>query len=246
LKAVILAAGMGTRLRPLTLKTPKCLICVNGTPFVENALFHLNRNGIESAVIVIGYLGEGIKRYLGNEYRNTRLHYVENNVFDKTGNIYSLWLARQYLEDDIILLEDDIFFEGEVIDRLCHHKSPEIVVVDIYKNNMNGTGVNVESDIVTSFIMGQDITPGIQLKPKFKTVNIYRFSRSFMKRYLLPKVEELVSGEHSDIFYETAIGEVVKKPEVRMVALSIAGLKWFEIDTPEDLSQAETMFTSRI
>lgn len=245
MKTVVLAAGAGNRLRPLTHNTPKCLIRVNGKPILENALEHLSRNGIGTAVIVIGHLGEKVREYLGNQFCGMRLIYVENKIFNVTNNIYSLWLAKEHLNDDILLLEDDIFFEAEVIDRTCRHNYPDIIVVDVYQSFMEGTGVTVDNDIVTGVILKENKSQNTRCNPGLKTVNIYKFSKQFMETYLIPSLEEVIAEGYHSMFYEFAISRIVKSRAVQLMALPITGLKWFEIDTPEDLQQAERLFAEQ-
>ena len=242
MKAIILAAGMGTRLQPLTYSTPKCLVKVNGKPILENALEHLNGNGIKTAILVTGHLGDKVREYLGTRFKDTKLIYVENQIYDKTNNIYSLWLAKEYLIDDLLLLEDDIFFETEVIDRVCKHNYPNIMVVDDYQNFMNGTVVMADRGIVTEMILKKDQHPDKNYYHGLKTVNIYRFAKEFMDTYFIPGLESYIDADNLNEYYELAISNIVKSAAVPLGALSIAGLKWFEIDTLEDLKRAEELF----
>ena len=245
MKAVVLAAGMGARLRPLTDSAPKCLVRVTGKPLLHNALEHLGANGIDTALIVIGHLGEIVRESLGEQFQGIRLTYIENRLFDATNNVYSLWLARDHLNDDILLLEDDIFFEEELIHRLCRHSYANIVVADEYRDFMEGTGINVDHDIVTEFILKENASQVIPHKPGLKTVNIYRFSRQFMETHFVPCLEQVIAEGHHHVFYEFALARIVKSTSVRLVALPAAGLKWFEIDTPEDLRHAEQLFAKQ-
>ena len=242
MKAVILAAGMGSRLRPLTYTTPKCLIRVNGKPILQNALEHLSFNGITAAVIVIGHLGKKVRDFIGDEFHNVGLTYVENKNFRITNNIYSLWLAKEYLNDDIILLEDDIFFEHAVLERLCNHNYPNVIVTDLYHSFMDGTGINVENNIVTEIVLKENDSRKATCSPSLKTVNIYKFSRQFMEAHMIRSLDEAIAEGHHDVFYEFALSKIVKSRTVRLVVLQIAGLKWFEIDKPEDLREAERLF----
>lgn len=110
-KAVILAAGVGSRLRPLTNLRPNPLIEVNGTPILHNALRKLGAVGVEEVTIVVGYRKDAIQYAFGSRFGQLELNYVESTVFDRTDTAYSLWLARDALRsDDCYLLEDDAFF----------------------------------------------------------------------------------------------------------------------------------------
>ena len=242
LKAVVLAAGMGIRLRPLTYITPKCLIEVKGKPILENALEHLNRNGIKAVIIVTGHLGRRVRKYFGNQFHDIRLVYVENTRFKETNNIYSLWLAREHLNDDILLLEGDVFFEGEVIDRVCKCKYPDVMVIDGYRDFMNGTGINTKRDIVTEIILNKGEHQDVHHKAKLKTVNIYKFSKGFLETHFIPALDKCIMDNYHGEFYEFALARIIKSKAVQLRALSITGLRWFEVDTPEDWQKAQQLF----
>jgi len=118
-KAVILAAGSGSRLRPLTDLRPKPLVEVNGTPILHNALRNLEALGVDDVTIVVGYRKDAIQYSCGTRFGNLAISYVESNVFDQTGSAYSLWLARDaLLSGDTYLLEGDVFFEIDALRKL--------------------------------------------------------------------------------------------------------------------------------
>ena len=104
-KAVILAAGLGSRLKPLTEEIPKCLTEVNGRAILEHILNILERNGIEETVIVIGHLGNAVIDKIGHKYHHMKITYIWNEVYEKTNSMYSAWLAREYLEQGALLIE---------------------------------------------------------------------------------------------------------------------------------------------
>src|SRR5690554_5086347 len=99
MQAIILAAGFGSRLRPITENIPKSLVEINGTPLLLNTLNHLSKYPINEVIIVIGHLKEKIMKKIGHEYKNMRILYVENPIFDKTNNVYSLYLTKNYIYD---------------------------------------------------------------------------------------------------------------------------------------------------
>ena len=109
-KAIILAAGTGSRLGPFTENNPKCLALINGVPILINMLTHLSDVGVEEAVIVVGYLKEKIYDKVGNSFNGMKISYIESDLYATTNNMYSLWLAREHLTEDIVLLESDVFF----------------------------------------------------------------------------------------------------------------------------------------
>ncbi len=109
MQAIILAAGMGKRLKDLTQDKTKCMVRVNGVTLIERMLHQLESLGLKRIVIVVGYQGEKLKDFIGGLGIKTPVCFVDNPVFYKTNNIYSLSLAKGYMsEDDTLLLESDL------------------------------------------------------------------------------------------------------------------------------------------
>ncbi|MFC2035931.1 NTP transferase domain-containing protein, partial [Chloroflexota bacterium] len=144
-KAVILAAGSGSRMG-LTVHTPKCLVPVNGVPILINMLTHLSGVGIEETVIVVGHLKEKIYDTVGTSFNGMKVSYIESDRYATTNNIYSLWLAREHLTEDILLLEADVFFERSLLDRILSNGHNSIAAVDLYKFWMSGTVVILDKE----------------------------------------------------------------------------------------------------
>ena len=124
--AIILAAGFGRRLRPLTNENPKCLTKINGKPIIENTLEILIKNGIQRTVIVVGYLGDIIKDWIGPEYQGMPISYIRNEIFHRSNSMYSLFLARKYLKEGTILIEGDTFFEEALISGVLKQKQNKV------------------------------------------------------------------------------------------------------------------------
>ena len=133
-KAVILAAGVGNRLRPYTRKYPKCFVEVAGVSILENTLTHLAALGCEEVVIVIGHHKELIIEKFGAKFLEMSIVYVVAESYETTNNIYSLWLARSHLTEDVLLLEADVFFERAVLERLLSESSGNSAVVSQHQS----------------------------------------------------------------------------------------------------------------
>ena len=117
-RAVVLAAGRGDRLVSLAADVPKCLVEVDGVPLLERALHALASQGVAEAVIVIGHRGEAVRDRIGSCFSGVHIRYVEAPDFETTNNIRSLWDAREYLDEDILLVEADVAFDPSVVGAL--------------------------------------------------------------------------------------------------------------------------------
>ena len=147
MQAIILAAGMGKRLKELTQDNTKCMVKVHNQTLIERTLQQLSALSLTRIILVIGYKGEKVKALVGNKIGNTPILYIENPVYDKTNNIYSLYLAKNYLtEEDTILLESDLIFEDSILHKLITNPYPNLAVVAKYQSWMDGTVVTLDED----------------------------------------------------------------------------------------------------
>ena len=242
MKAVILAAGQGTRLRPLTNRAPKCLVRLHGKPIMQRQLESLDKAGIKECVIVLGYRGDQVEYQFGPRFRNVEITYVNNERYEETNNIYSLWMARALLDDDIMLLESDLVFEDDLLDDLTQRTYPDIAVVDWFKPTMDGTVILAENGLARSMVLKAQQPEDFDYTYALKTVNIYSLSRDTMSRRFLPALDGYVDAGHTNSFYEAALAELVSQGKLELAVHLTGDRKWTEIDTVEDLREAETLF----
>ena len=247
MQAVILAAGIGKRLRPLTEKTPKCLVEVNGKPILINTLENLESRGVDEVVLVVGYLREKVYERIGYRFGRMKISYVENPDYENTNNVYSVWLARERLDRDTILLECDTYFEGALLDVLLNDNQHQCqVLLGRFQPYMDGTVVEMNSDsIIQRLIPTRDQLPGLDFSNKFKTVNIYFFSKGFLEQYFLPHLDLYVKNQSITAYYEVIIGALIFYGTPGIHGKVIDGIKWFEIDDEADLARASYFFSSK-
>ena len=187
MQGLILAAGMGKRLKVLTQDNTKCMVKVNGVRLIDRVLTQLAKLGLKRTVIVTGYEGAKLCKYVGRKWDGMRIDYVDNPIYDKTNNIYSLSLAKEYLaKEDTLLFESDIIFEDSVIDCLIEDLRDTLALVDKYEPWMDGTCIRLdEDDNIVDFISGRKFDFN-NTKGCYKTVNIYKFSRHFSETHYIP------------------------------------------------------------
>lgn len=245
MQAIILAAGMGRRLGEYTQDNTKCMLEVNGIRLIDRALETLHNVNVSRVVLVVGYKGQNVKDYVGTNYKGTPIEYVDNPVYDKTNNIYSLFLAKEYLlVEDSLLLESDLIYEPSVVQKLLEDDSPNIALVDKYESWMDGTVVTIdEENRITRFI-DKDHFRFEEIKDYYKTVNIYKFSKEFSAKYYVPFLAAYSTALGNNEYYEQVLRVILHLHDAPLKALPLTGEVWYEIDDVQDLDIASGMFAS--
>lgn len=244
-KAIILAAGMGTRLKPLTLETHKCMTVVNGTPILINALEHLLNVGIKEVVIVVGYLANQIQDQVGCTYRELSIKYVVNDRYRETNTSYSLKLGLEESGEyeRLYLLEGDVFFEKNLLSLLDCCAEENVTLVEKYQPHLDGTFVELNAkSYVTEWKHKSVREDGYRLEDKYKTINIHKFSKKFVNDTLLNKVKEICEATNGTAPLEYVMRSIVKDDENQIYGLECGKFRWYEIDDLEDLRRAEKIF----
>lgn len=243
MQAVILAAGMGKRLGVLTRNNTKCMIKVNGITLIERVLTQLSSFSLTRIIIVIGYKGEELRAFLGNTYLGLTIEYIENNIYDKTNNIYSLSLAKEELQkDDTLLIESDLIFEDSLFRLILEHPYPNLALVDKYETWMDGTMVRLdEENNIVNFIPKKAFKYS-DAGQYYKTTNVYKFSKEFLTTHYVPFLEAYTKALGNNEYYEQVLRVITLLDNCDFKALPLTGQKWYEIDDIQDLDIAETLF----
>jgi len=245
MQAIILAAGFGKRLQPITNEIPKSLVKVSGVPLIINALNHLSAHGITETIIVVGHKKEELINAVGHTFGKMQVTYVENPLFEKTNNVYSLYLAMNYIHDDILLLEGDLFYEKGLISAITVENGAEcnILASKFNSETMDGTVIECdENNKVLSLIIKREQSSGFDYSNKHKTVNVYRLSKGFIKNKFAPAIELYIKTQSLQSYYELVLGALIYygNSDVRMVP--IEDTEWCEIDDINDLNIANEKF----
>ncbi len=244
MQAIILAAGMGRRLKELTADNTKCMIEVNGVRLINRVLHQLDRLHLTRVVIVVGYQGQKLKDYIATLTDiQTPIVYVENPIYDKTNNIYSLALAKEYLaEQDTLLLESDLIYEDSVLHALTDDPRDTLVLVDKYESWMDGTVVKVgPNDEILAFVPGKNFDFN-DVSQYYKTVNLYKFSKEFSNQKYIPFLEAYEMALGNNEYYEQVLRVIAMLDDPGIRAKRLNGQRWYEIDDVQDLDIAESLF----
>ena len=244
MQAIILAAGMGKRLGEYTRNNTKCMVPVNGTPLIDRMLNQLSRLNLNRVVIVVGYEGKKLMEYVGEERNGLRIEYIENSVYDRTNNIYSLALAKEKMqEDDTLLLESDLIFEDNMLSLLLENPFPNLALVAKYETWMDGTMVCIDKDCnIVNFVTKAAFNYH-HIDQYYKTVNIYKFSRTFSRDKYIPFLEAYTKAVGKNEYYENVLRIITFLNSEELKALPVGHRKWYEIDDKQDLDIAEALFS---
>ena len=244
MQAIILAAGMGKRLKELTQNNTKCMVKVNGVTLIDRMLHQIERQHLSRIIIVVGYEGQKLIDYIGTLNIQTPIVYIRNLIYDKTNNIYSLALAKDWLcKDDTLLFESDLIFEDSVLDALVSDPRETLALVDKYESWMDGTCVKLgEDDSIEAFVPGKKFKFN-EIKDYYKTVNLYKFSKHFSKTHYVPFLDAYQSALGQNEYYEQVLRVITMLDDPEIKAKRLDGQRWYEIDDIQDLDIAESIFT---
>jgi choline kinase len=238
--ALLLAAGTGSRLFPLTQKSPKCLTLVNETSILERLIKGLNQHGFKRLVVVTGHLEDCIRNFLETRAGNIKIEYVFSPLYKTTNNIYSLWMARKIINEPFLLIESDLVFDPSLLTGMLY---PDRIAIARMKPWLNGSTVTINpSNTVDAF---HSDSRNNSKQTRYKTVNIYSLSVSSWHR-IIEKLDQYVSAGRVNDYYEAVFRQMVAEKSLSFQAVFFDHKPWYEIDTIEDLASAEKLFPARI
>lgn len=244
MQAIILAAGMGRRLGEYTQNNTKCMVKVNGQTLISRLLNQLqNKDCVSEIIIVVGYKGEVLKQYIATLGINIPIRFVENPEYETTNNIYSLYLAKDYLcKDDTLLFESDLIFDDSILNLLLNDTRPTLALVDKFQSWMDGTCIELSDNNRIKRFVARNKFDFTQTDKYYKTVNIYKFSKDFSTRYYVPFLEAYSTALGRNEYYEQVLKVIAMLDNAPISALPLSGQKWYEIDDSNDLNIATTIF----
>jgi histidinol-phosphate/aromatic aminotransferase/cobyric acid decarboxylase-like protein/choline kinase len=245
MQAIILAAGMGKRLGDFTKDKTKCMVEVSGEKLINRLLDQISRYHLDKIILVVGFKGDDLIAHIGNSYKGIKVEYVWNKDFSTTNNIFSLWLARDYLiSDDTYLFESDLILNDNIIDAVFSSNLENFALLSRFKSWMDGTVVTIDQDNkILRFVPKKEFNFD-QISEYFKTVNIYRFSAIFSKNIYLPFLDAYSHVIGKNDYYEQVLKVLLSLEKIELNGLVIDSFDWYEIDNYDDLRNASVLFDS--
>jgi len=242
MKAVILAAGIASRLRPLTDNCPKCLLEIGGKCLLQRSFDGLIKNGINDFVVVTGYLHEQIEGFLNECYSGVNIKFIHNEVYSSTNNIYSLWLARKEAEgEDVLLLDSDILFDPQIVARLLKSEHGDILALNNHPLGEEEIKIIPDSEgRVAEISKTCSIADAIG-----ESIGIERMSASYTTA-LYKELEVMIGQEGlNNVFYERAFERLIPQGYAFYVE-DTTDLFSIELDTVEDFNSAKELIPQNL
>ena len=239
---------MGRRLGDYTKDNTKCMVPVNGVRLIDRLLGQLAKQQLNRVIIVVGYKGKELREYIDSQYgqqltAKCQLQFAENPVYDKTNNIYSLAIVKDKLqEDDTLLIESDLIFSDRLFPMILENPYPNLALVAKYESWMDGTMVRIDTDNnIVNFIPKQAFDYN-HVDSYYKTVNIYKFSKDFLRNSYVPFLDAYTKAVGDNEYYENVLRIITLLDNSNLKALDIGRERWYEIDDKQDLDIAEALF----
>ena len=244
MQGVILAAGLAKRLRPLTDTAPKCLLNIGEKNLLHLTIENLISNDIENFVMVIGYRGDMIKDYIKNNFDINKFIFLENKDYAKNNNSYSLWMTRDYVKEDMFLLDSDILFDKRIIGKLIKSGYDNCLAVNVSKE-LDEEQIKIKVDEQNRIL---EIGKEVDLKSAIgESIGIEKFSKKFSEEMYNILERKIIKENNVNEFYEVTFQEILDKGARPLASnsgnaiysVNVSEYKCIEIDTVEDYNKAQ-------
>jgi len=233
MKALILAAGMGTRLQPVTNDKPKCMVEVNGTPIIYKQIDNLVSNGVDEITVIAGYKSEILIDALKRHYPFVNV--IVNKDYEKTNNMYSAYLAKDnYDNSQFLLMNADVFYDSAIITELLNEEYVNSIVVD------EGTYIEESMKVKFEGLHIMEISKQVTEEEAYGvSIDVYKFSSEGSRTFFAKLVEYIEINKEMNQWTEVALNDILSESQFKPCPLKG---RWMEIDNHDDLKNAEDIF----
>lgn len=233
MKALILAAGLGTRLAPLTDSVPKCMVKVNHLTIIEKQIENLISNDIKDITVVSGYKHDVLEEFVTKKY--PFIKFITNENYLNNNNMFSAYLARNYLSgESFYMMNADVFFDEDIIAELSKDKYKNAIATQKGEYIEESMKIKYDGDKIT------EISKQIKKEDSFgTTIDVYKFSKEASEAFFQKCVDYIENKNELNLWSEVAINDIFN--EINFIPCIIKG-RWVEIDNFEDLTLAKSIF----
>jgi choline kinase len=233
MKAIIMAAGVGKRLYALNINKPKCLINIGSTTLIHRSVNLLLSKGISDITVIVGFKGHLIRNELNND-----VAYFDNPDFHKTNSIKSLWYAKDLLEDDVLLLNGDLYYEHDILDYAINQTNPVVMLADSTRIDNADYRFGFSGNQINRF--GKHLS---NQETDGEYIGIVRIDQSFIKTFKQALEEMIISGK-SNVWWEDVLYSFIEK-NIPIHYFDVAGTFWSEVDTLQDYNYLQNWITNQ-
>lgn len=238
---VILAAGVGSRLRPMTNDKPKCLVTTAGKPILQYQLDAYKEAGIKELIVVVGYEGQAVKEYLKHN-KDFKIKIIDNEIYEHTNNMYSFYLTREYVKGKSFVLNNaDLSVDSRLVASMIADERDDLVAVDVGLFNDESMKVTTNENGFISDISKQvskEVSVGC-------SIDFYKFSEKSSTRFFNEMETIIEYDKNLKDWTEVAMQRLFKSQELQFVVFDIKGLPWVEIDNYDDLALSDEIFSQK-
>ena len=233
---IILAAGQGKRLLPLTKNLPKTMLKVGGIPIIHHIFNSINLKSINEILIVVGHSKDVIMNYLKNDYKGIPIKYLFNPKYNETNSLYSLWLAKKILKEKIAIINADTIFHKKILENLLNSEYEAALAID------DTISSPLPEEAMKATIIKNKIVDVSKTIPSEKTngdaIGIYKFSGESLK-ILINELDRLISSSATKQLFTYAVRNILNKTDI--FSVSTEGKAWIEVDDQNDLDAAQNL-----
>ena len=236
MQLVILSAGIGSRLKPLTDVKPKCLVEVANKPILGHQIdLFINNKKIKEILIVIGYKPDLVRSFINDNYKERqKITLIENKDYLTTNNMYSLFLTKEYIEGKFLLINGDVILQPEIVNDFISYPYEDSIAVDVGQYFGESMKVVKEDEFLV------DISKTIKKEEAFGcSIDFYKFSDYGAKMFFSIMEDKIKKKNELNLWTEVALKEILNQGILKIKPFDIKGKYWFEIDNHEDLKNAE-------
>jgi len=238
MKAIILAAGIGERLATVY-NQPKCLLEFGDETLIQRHIRLLYEFGIKNTLIVVGYQKQKIIDCIGHFYKDMKIKYIVNDKYKEHNNIYSFFIAKNEIDDDILVMDSDVLFDKRILKKIIDTNKDNSLLIDLNYPNYGDEWKIVGAN-------GSITTMGFDVKPSNgqvigEEVGFTRISKKSIK-ILLHYANNYIKQHKTDLFFEDLLKDIIERLILKFNYLTIGDLRWTEIDFPDDIERAKNIY----
>lgn len=235
MKAIILAAGEAKRLRPITENIPKCMLKIGPQSIIDYQIDNLLKSNINNIVVVTGFLAEKLESHLLKKHKDVNFTFIRSEEYYKTYPAHGLWLAKKYMDDDIIYLNADVICHPYIISEIVSSNFNSVTA--LHKNNWDEEQVN----IITEANSGNVLEMGKHISRELSSgefIGVTKMSKAFNQE-LIKVLDNFIAKNELKKFAADAINITIQRGQL-MHGVNLTHLAAIEVDTLDDLIEAQT------